>query len=134
MIGKIIGSLGAGLLLVTGIGCEEETRTLLSRDIYVVDGDTIKHDGETYRLLGYDTPETYRAKCDSEKRLGDLATHRLRELVQTHGSAEITRYSDRDRYGRLLVRLYIGGKDVGPILINQGLARYYDGGKRRGWC
>jgi hypothetical protein len=31
--------------------------------------------------MGYDTPETYRAACPAEKRLGDTATNRLRQLA-----------------------------------------------------
>jgi endonuclease YncB( thermonuclease family) len=31
--------------------------------IEVVDGDTIRVAGETFRLVGFDAPETYRAQC-----------------------------------------------------------------------
>jgi hypothetical protein len=33
--------------------------------LVVVDGDTVKLDGRSYRLLVFDTPETYFARCES---------------------------------------------------------------------
>ena len=41
-------------------------------------------------------------------------------------------YSDGDRgkYGRLLVKT----PDLQESLIEKGLARAYDGGKRKSWC
>jgi hypothetical protein len=53
--------------------------------IEVVDGDTIRVGSETFRLVGFDAPETYRAKCPSERELGNRATFRLRQLVAGGG-------------------------------------------------
>lgn len=48
----------------------------------VIDGDTIEAPfGVKYRLLGFDTPETYFSKCDEELELGRRATERLEELM-----------------------------------------------------
>ena len=44
--------------------------------IEVLDGDTIRVAGETFRLVGFDAPETYRARCPSEHELGNRATSR----------------------------------------------------------
>ena len=46
-----------------------------------VDGDTVEHGRVVYRLIGFDTPETRRAKCPAERALGDQAAGRLRQLV-----------------------------------------------------
>jgi endonuclease YncB( thermonuclease family) len=51
----------------------------------VVDGDTVRIAGETFRLVGFDAPETYRARCPSERELGNRATFRLRQLVAGGG-------------------------------------------------
>jgi endonuclease YncB( thermonuclease family) len=51
----------------------------------VVDGDTVRIAGETFRLVGFDAPETYRARCPSERELGNWATFRLRQLVSGGG-------------------------------------------------
>jgi endonuclease YncB( thermonuclease family) len=41
--------------------------------VEVLDGDTIRVAGETFRLVGFDAPETYRARCPSERELGNRA-------------------------------------------------------------
>lgn len=40
----------------------------------------------------------------------------------------------RDRYGRLLVTLWLDGRDVAGEMIAEGLAVPYDGGRRINWC
>jgi hypothetical protein len=41
--------------------------------IEMLDGDTIRVAGETFRLVGFDAPETSRARCASERELGNRA-------------------------------------------------------------
>ena len=100
----------------------------------VIDGDTVDAPtGVRYRLLGYDTPETYRAICDEELALGKRATERLKELLAS-GEVQLIESGKTDRYGRSLARLTVDGNDVGQILIGEGLARPYYGGRHQGWC
>lgn len=103
-------------------------------EIRVIDGDTIEYQGLSYRLAGYDTPETRFADCPAEKAKGEKATHRLQELINRASKIELRTEGGRDRYGRGLGRLLLDNQDVGTILISEGLARAYDGGKRAGWC
>ena len=35
------------------------------RAVQVLDGDTVRVEGQPYRLVGFDAPETYRAQCPS---------------------------------------------------------------------
>ena len=44
------------------------------------------------------------------------------------------RIGEMDRYGRRLVRLSLDGRDVGAVLISEGLAVPYRGGRRIDWC
>jgi endonuclease YncB( thermonuclease family) len=99
----------------------------------VVDGDTFWMEGEKIRILDIDTPELHPARCAEEERLGEAAKARLHDLLNS-GAVTLERAGrDRDRYGRLLRRVEVGGQSVGDMLIGEGLARPYAGG-RRGWC
>lgn len=99
----------------------------------VVDGDTIWLEGQKIRVADIDAPETHEYRCASEKELGDRATKRLKDLLE---SGPITLGSidrDEDRYGRKLRIVRVNGRSVGDTLVDEGLARYYAGG-RRPWC
>lgn len=102
--------------------------------VRVIDGDTIEYGGLSIRLVGFDTPETYYAKCAAEKARGDAATMRLGQLIRNAGSLQLFLRDERDRYGRGLGSILVDGLNVGDVLISEGLARRYNGGQRRGWC
>ena len=120
-----------------------------SGQIDVVDGDTVRFEGEVYRLVGFDTPERGdKARCDDERRRAEEATTRLRSLI-ARGDASLTRVACACRpgqegtsncnFGRLCGSLSIGGRDAGSILISEGLAHPYICGvtscpRRRLWC
>ena len=103
---------------------------------YVYDGDTVAldcgQDVETARLVGFDTAEVRDAGCPAESAHGNAATERLRVLVS---QGTVTMSGDaHDKYGRLLVSLYVVDVDVGDTLIAEGLAVSYRGGQRINWC
>jgi endonuclease YncB( thermonuclease family) len=121
----------------------------LADPIEVIDGDTVRMKGTVYRLTGFDTPERGdKARCDDERRRAEAATARLRALL-TSGNARLERVACACRpgqegtqhcnFGRLCGSLTVGGRDVGQILIGEGLAHPYLCGatscpKRRAWC
>jgi hypothetical protein len=99
----------------------------------VVDGDTLYLEGVKIRIADIDAPETHEPKCAAEKSLGDRATQRLIGLVS---SGEVTLAPidrDEDGYGRKLRIVKVDGESVGETLVDDGLARWYAGG-RRPWC
>ncbi len=120
--------------------CETEMKILLmmitilaassanAERIRVIDGDTIRIDGAKpdHRLVGFNAPETRRAKNDAERELGGRATARLREIVRA-GKLDYTTVecacrpgtagTPRCNYGRLCGTLKSDGVDVGAILI-----------------
>ena len=100
----------------------------------VVDGDTIWIAGQNVRVADIDAPETHEYRCPQEKALGDRATQRLHQLVNS-GRVTLEPIGDRDAdsYGRKLRVLMVNGVSVGDTLVSEGLARYYEGGKRP-WC
>ena len=105
-------------------------RTGLERTC-VVDVDTIWVDGVKVRMLDIDAPETRDYKCVSEKALGDRATQRLVEVLNSAPLARSGR--DEDRYGRKLRVVQVDGRSAGSVLVAEGLARPWSG-KRRPWC
>jgi len=100
----------------------------------VVDGDTFWMEGEKIRIADIDTPETHPARCSDEARLGNAATDRLQALLNSGGFRlqPITR--DTDRYGRKLRVVVRDGQSLGMVLVREGLARPYSGGRREPWC
>lgn len=103
----------------------------------VVDGDTVRMvcpdlGAVSGRILSYDTPEL-KARCPSELGKAVAATFYLRWQLWTAG--EVTaRPTGTDRYDRALTVLAVDGELVGRSLVEAGLARWYNGGKRRSWC
>ena len=99
----------------------------------VVDGDTIWYRETKIRIADIDTPETHQPKCAAEAKLGVAATRRMLQLVNAGPFTLQSINRDEDRYGRKLRVITRGGKSLGELLVEEGLARYYKGG-RRGWC
>ena len=105
--------------------------------VKVIDGDTIRADidlgfkvilsSQTIRMYNIDTPES-RTRNKEEKVLGLAAKDRLIELVgdefemQSHG---------KGKYGRILGTPYTpNGKNICDILVEEGHAVVYKGGKK----
>jgi endonuclease YncB( thermonuclease family) len=103
------------------------------------DGDTVSVHGRTVRLVGFDTPETgNRARCDRERDLAARATRRLREIIGGGGFDFRSTFAQcrahagrapRERTPATMVgacgELRSHGRDVGAMLIGEGLARPY---------
>ena len=103
----------------------------------VIDGDTIDvHldlgfnvflNKQRVRLSGIDTPES-RTRDLAEKKLGLAAKDRLIELCGTH---LIIKSLGKGKYGRILGIPYTeDGEDICQILIKEGHAVEYHGGKK----
>lgn len=136
-----IAAVLGGLILV---GCEtrtprtmslaEEEACLVDR---VVDGDTITvvcgRTRGNVRLMGYDTPETFRPGCDAERRKGNEAKLTLARAIANATTME-PEFHGTDKYDRLLARLYLDGRNVADIMVAAGMAVPYDGGRRINWC
>ncbi len=113
--------------------------------LIVIDGDTIKCDGQNMRLLGggapfksgVDAPEMgSRAKCDYERDLAMKAKARLKELLLA-GVPRIEDSGARDRTQsrRPLVNVYLpDGREAGQVLMSEGLAREWRPKHRIDWC
>lgn len=117
----------------------------------VTDGDTVQVYGERKgtRLVGFNTPETFKPRCPKEAELGRQATARVKELV-ARGRAVLqkvrcacrpgTEGTNACNFGRSCGILRVDGRDVGQILISEGLAVPFVCGRTscprtpRPWC
>lgn len=85
------------------------------------------------RLVGIDTPEI-RTKVAGEKEAAYKARDRVRELILDK-QVTIQSMSKPDKYGRLLVRIWTeDGQCINDLLISEGHAIVYDGGKKISWA
>ncbi len=127
------------------------TAPINSDEIHVLDGDTIRvfHKKPDVRLVGFNAPETRRAKCNAERELGAKATRRVRDLLMSSkldfelvacSCALGTEGTQFCNYGRHCGTLKADGRDVGQILIAEGLAVPFQCGTTRcpktprPWC
>ena len=115
---------------------------IVSEVVSVYDADTFRVNIEAWpsiigerapvRVSGIDAPEI-RGKCESEKD----AARKAKEftLTQLSSASKIElRNIQRGKYFRILAEVYVDNKNLAELLINAGLARVYDGGKRQAWC
>ena len=98
-----------------------------------MDGDTFRYRGDIIRVSDIDAPEVRDYKCTSEAALGHRATERLMSLLNAGRFRLEASGRDRDRYGRKLRVVIRDGRSLGDTLIDEGLARSWDGA-RRSWC
>jgi endonuclease YncB( thermonuclease family) len=85
------------------------------------------------RILGIDTPEI-RADCTEEKDLALQGRAFANDMFRNADTIEF-RNLKWDKYGgRILADVYIDGMSYKHEIIEAGLAREYDGGKKLGWC
>lgn len=101
----------------------------------LVDGDTLWLHGENIRLKDFDTPEPQTAICGgaAEVALAHKASARMLELLNGNDWT-IERFgTDGTRSKRRVATIRIDGRDVGDILIEEGLARRWPNGKEW-WC
>ena len=113
--------------------------------IRVIDGDTVEIEANflpaplkpslKLRIYGIDTPEKKsRAKCDLEAELSKKATAFTQKVINESISKKI-KIRKWDKYGgRVLGDIILDGKSLEALLLNEGLAKPYDGGKKSSLC
>ena len=101
--------------------------------VEVIDGDTLRVDGQSVRITNLDTPERGgRAECDAERMLAAVATKRAEELI-AKGEVLIYPTGKRDRYERVLARVTVNGVDWGQLMVSENVAVFW-AGKTHDWC
>jgi endonuclease YncB( thermonuclease family) len=90
-----------------------------AESVRVVDGDTLRVDGVTYRLWGIDAPEA-RQSCADDWPAGRTATEHLRALI---GDRHVTcEPRALDRYGGTFALCRADGRDLGADMVADGHA------------
>jgi endonuclease YncB( thermonuclease family) len=85
----------------------------------VVDGDTLKLNGTTYRLWGMDAPETQQL-CTDGWPAGRAALSFLRDL--TRDKTVVCVAKTTDRYGRSVAICHADGVDLSASMVAAGMA------------
>lgn len=111
----------------------------------IIDGDTVEIEAPylpaplkpvlSIRVYGVDTPEKgWRGKCDKEKELGAAATRFTTGLISLAEEVQVE-IREWDKFGgRVLGDLWIDGKSLTALLIENGFAREYYGDAKQSWC
>ena len=102
--------------------------------VRVIDGDTlelsidmgnsIRWQGK-FRLFGIDTPEVHGTTAQA----GQAARAALAEMLTASGIDYCETYKP-DKYGRWLVTIIAGGKNLSGEMVARGLAKQYFGGRK----
>jgi len=113
-------------------------QTVQAKVVKVYDGDTIHVVFKLFdsfykwncRIAHVDTPEL-RTKNEEEKKKGYEVRDKLRELILN----KVVRMNcmEFDKYGRLLVEIYLDDIHINEWLITNGYARKYEGGTKEKW-
>jgi len=113
------------LILALPVSANAESPTVVGV-ASVIDGDTIEIHGERIRLLDMDAPETRQLCQDAagaDYRCGQKAALLLSDFIDQR--TVTCDWSRRDRYGRILGRCTVAGRDVGLWLVQRGWAVPY---------
>ncbi len=110
---------------------------------YIFDGDTFRATvhldddiaiDARVRISNVDTPEM-NGECAYEIKIANRARDRLSELIPVGTRVELSEIKDDKYLGRIdAIVSDTRGRDVGRILVAEGLGRNYSGGKRVPWC
>lgn len=113
----------------------------VTKVLRVHDGDTFIADidgvhpiigkGVSIRLYGIDAPEitSHNPKI---KALAIAARDFLADKLNKANQIRLV-HIRRDKYFRILAEVFIDGEEIGPELVYEGLAKFYDGGTKTEW-
>lgn len=107
------------VLLLTFQVCHADV--IGGRVVGVVDGDTVdivtpSNEQIRIRVMGIDAPEKAQA-------FGHRSKQKMSDLV--YGKDARVEFTKRDRYGRIVGKVIVNGRDAGLGLIDAGLAWHY---------
>lgn len=94
--------------------------------VRVIDGDTFDVDGVRVRLHGIDAPEVDQT-CTHPQRgvwpCGAFVRDELRDRYD--GRTAFCQEIEMDRYGRVVGKCFVDGRDINEVIVSDGLAEAY---------
>jgi endonuclease YncB( thermonuclease family) len=111
----------AGLAIALSFWPKDDKGPAVIGTATVVDGDTLRIGGETFRLQGIDAPEL--AQTCGAWPAGEEARRALVRLIDKQGVR--CERTGTDRYGRTTAHCYAGETDLGAALVRSGMAFAY---------
>lgn len=116
---------------------------IAARVTEVLDGDSVRVMAEIWpdqfvativRVRGIDTAELRRPRCPAERDLAERARAAVAQLIADR-PVRLYQVETGKFGGRVLARLETeDGVDLASHLLERGLARDYQGGRRQSWC
>jgi endonuclease YncB( thermonuclease family) len=95
--------------------------------VRIVDGDTliIDYNGveERVRLIGVDTPESVHPDATKNSEFGKIASDFSKKYLDGKEVSLELDVQERDKYGRILAYVYVGGQMYNKILLQEGMAK-----------
>ncbi|SDF73000.1 nuclease homologue [Onishia taeanensis] len=132
----------AALTLAPSLALAEYGSADVDRVTSIYDGDTFRADiagwpdviGERIpvRVAGVDTPEI-RGSCEAEKRAARRAKQFTVARLREANSITLEEI-ERGKYFRVVAHVIVDGKDLGEMLIDEGMGVHYGGGTKSTWC
>ncbi len=107
---------------------KNSTNDTVSGKAIAVDGDSLLINDKRIRIINIDAPEYDQTCKDSNNKTyfcGQVAKQRMAQLVANNKT--ICKSKGYDRYKRILATCYVNDKDIGAIMVKEGLAVEYGG-------
>ena len=118
------------ILFITSFAYSSEINIIKGKAV-IIDGDTIKINGQAIRFGGIDAPESfYRGKKQecylNEKKVfcGELSKQKLKEKISSNIVSCIIE-KNKDRYGRIVAECFINEESLSSFMVRNGYAFDY---------
>ena len=102
-----------------------------SKDLKIIDGDTIKINNEVIRFGGIDAPESYykgkKQTCFLGKKIiycGDISKKKL-EIKIGNNKVKCVKEKNKDIYNRIIAECFIGEESLSKYMVRSGYAFDY---------
>ena len=125
-----LSSFAIIILFITSFAYSSEINIVKGKAV-IIDGDTIKINGQAIRFGGIDAPESfYRGKKQecylNEKKVfcGELSKQKLKEKISSNIVSCIIE-KNKDRYGRIVAECFINEESLSSFMVRNGYAFDY---------